>query len=129
MGWSDLWHWIPWILERLVAFLTSEERTLVGSWFVVSTTGDYLGEWTFRPDRTVTLNACSIEGGSSWTHQEDTGKWEISKDRVKIEWSHTQPNSAEHCWDDLRRPMQASGVRGDSWNKTHRWRARKITGL
>jgi hypothetical protein len=129
VDWTLLWRWAPWLLEQGMSLIPTEQKTLMGSWFVESTTGDYIGSWMFRPDRSVTVNACSTEGTGSWAHQEGKGTWEITNDRVRIVWSGQQPGSPERCWDALLRPIKASGVHGDSWKKVDRWRARKIIGL
>jgi hypothetical protein len=99
---------------------TDEQKVLIGSWFVTSASGDYIGSWVFRPDRTVITRACSKESGV-WLLQEATGKWEMCDDRIRIVWS-----GAEHCWDSLVRPIGYVEVRGDSWMFKDRWRARKI---
>lgn len=128
MGESSKWHWVARLLEWLMSLAPSEQKTLMGCWFIESTSGDYIGSWTFHPDRSVTIKACSTEGTDTWRYQEGKGTWEITDTRVLITWTGRQPNSDKPCQDTFLRPIRGKGVCGDSWLKPDGWRARKIVG-
>jgi len=123
---SSKWQLISRLLAWLASLMPNDRKALLGSWFVESTSGDYIGSWTFHPDYSVTITACSTEGTDTWHHQEGKGRWEMTDTRVRITWDGLQPGSRERCWDSLLRPITPKGVRGDSWMKVDRWRARKI---
>ena len=112
----------------MVPTISSEHNLLVGAWFVESTSGDYIGSWTFHPDRSVTVKACSMESKRAWEYQEGKGTWEITDERARITWRARQPGSDKPCEDTFLFPIRDHGVRGDSWLRPDRWRARKIAG-
>lgn len=85
-----------------------EIKRLVGSWTVRKNTPcepRYLAVWIFSEDNQVVSDR---EGDHA------TGRWCVEPTRMLIQWDRPL-SSGEQCYDTFHRPINPSGVQGDSW--------------
>jgi len=106
-----------------------DAEILVGSWLLESRNGDYIGIWMFRLDRTVTGRTWLRDPNNHnlWMYDHAEGTWELTDIRAAIQWKSLQPNG-QPCHDELLRPINPTGTRGDGWGIDCKdcWRAVKL---